>query len=176
MPGVKIALSASHSPKTLVRTAVQAYWITFLSSKANGNRCDLHEKLIIIRKREFDVGLHFNMLDVNTAAWVSHSPKTLVRTAVQAYWITFLSSKANGNRCDLHEKLIIIRKREFDVGLHFNMLGVNTAAWVSHSPKTLVRTAVQAYWITLLSSKGNENRCQLHEKPFIKIRTLEFDI
>ena len=38
-------------------------------------------------------------------------------------------------------------------------------------PKTLVRTAVQAYWITLLSSKGNGNSCDLHEKLFIIIRT-----
>ena len=38
-------------------------------------------------------------------------------------------------------------------------------------PKTLVRTAVQAFWITLLASKGNDNRCDLHKKLFIIIRT-----
>ena len=43
-------------------------------------------------------------------------------------------------------------------------------------PKTLVRTAVQAYWITLLSSKGNGNSCDLHEKLFIIVCTREFDV
>ena len=38
--------------------------------------------------------------------------------------------------------------------------------------KTLVRTAVQAYWITFLSSKGNSNR-DLHENRFIIIGTRE---
>ena len=38
-------------------------------------------------------------------------------------------------------------------------------------PKKLVRTAVQAFWITLLASKGNENCCDLHKKLFIIIHT-----
>ena len=56
------------------------------------------------------------MLSVKIAVWASDSPKTLVRTAVQAKWITLLSSKANGNDCGHHEQLlIIICTSEFDV-------------------------------------------------------------
>ena len=48
MFGVKTTSLASHFDKTLVRTAVQAYKITLLSSKDNGNRFELHEKLFMI--------------------------------------------------------------------------------------------------------------------------------
>ena len=37
--------------------------------------------------------------------------------------------------------------------------------------KTLVRTVVQAFSITSLASKGNDNRCDLNVKLFIVIRT-----
>ena len=39
--------------------------------------------------------------------FVGMTYKTLVRTAFQAFGNTFLSTKGNGNRCDLHEKLFI---------------------------------------------------------------------
>ena len=50
MLGVKKSPSASHSLKTLVRTAVQAYYSTLLSSNGNGNHFDLHEKLLTITR------------------------------------------------------------------------------------------------------------------------------
>ena len=52
MLGVKKPASASHSHKTLVRTAEQAFGITLLSSKGNVNHLDLHEKLFIILAHE----------------------------------------------------------------------------------------------------------------------------
>ena len=44
----KRAVGASHSHKTVVMTAVEAFGITLLSSKDNGNPCDLNEKLLVI--------------------------------------------------------------------------------------------------------------------------------
>ena len=114
----------------LFRTAFQGFKITLLSSKGIGYRCDLNEKLFItIRMREFDVSMDFNMLLSEDRSLSISIPKTLVRTAVQSFWISLLSSKANGNPCDLHENLfIIIRTIENDVGLEFNTLGVKIAA------------------------------------------------
>ena len=51
------------------------------------------------------------------------------------------------------------------------MLGVLKSPLASHSFKTLVRAAVQAYLFTLLSSNGIGNNFDLHEKLFIFIRT-----
>ena len=48
MLGFKIAVGASHSHETLVMTAVEAFGITLLSSKGNGNPCDQNEKLLVI--------------------------------------------------------------------------------------------------------------------------------
>ena len=61
------------------------------------------------------------MLCVKIEAWTSHSPKTLVRTAVQAYWITMFTT--NGNLCDLQERLLFAHENMF-----VNMLGVKIAA------------------------------------------------
>ena len=56
MLGVKIAARGSHSNKTPVKTAVQGFKITLLSSKRIGYHRDLNEKpLVIIRTRDFDV-------------------------------------------------------------------------------------------------------------------------
>ena len=54
------------------------------------------------------------------------------------------------------------------------MLGVNRTVSATHYHKTLVSTAVQLFYITLLSSKGKGNHFDLHEKLFVIIRTLEF--
>ena len=60
MFGVKIASLGSHSHKTLVRAAVQAYCITLLSSTANGNPCDIHKKLfIMLRSKDSSVRISF---------------------------------------------------------------------------------------------------------------------
>ena len=55
--------------------------------------------------------------------------------------------------------------------LEFNMLGVDITALASRSLKTLVRTDVQAYYITLLSSNFNINHFVLHTKIFMINRT-----
>ena len=44
------------------------------------------------------------------------------------------------------------------------MLGVNKSSLASDALKTLFRTAVQAYWIRLLSSNGNGNHFDRDEK------------
>ena len=51
------------------------------------------------------------------------------------------------------------------------MLGVHKSPSASHSLKTLVRTAVRAYYCTLLSSNGNGKHFDLHEKVFTITRT-----
>ena len=51
------------------------------------------------------------------------------------------------------------------------MLGVLKSPLASHSLKALVRAAVQAYLITLLSSNGNDNNFDLNEKLLIITRT-----
>ena len=66
---------------------------------------------------------------------------------------------------------MIIRNFEYANRLEFNMLGAKKSPSASHSLKTLVTTAVQAYYTTLLSSNGNGNRFDLHEKLFIITRT-----
>ena len=48
MLGFKIAVGASRSHKKLVMSAVEAFGNTLLSSKGNGNPCDMNEKLFII--------------------------------------------------------------------------------------------------------------------------------
>ena len=64
-------------------------------------------------------------------------PKTLLRPAVEAFWITLLSSKGNRNHCDLNEKIFIIIFAPEN--LMFDMIstcsGVNIAAFASLSRK-----------------------------------------
>ena len=45
MLGVKKSTLASDSLKAQIKTDVQAYWISLLSSNENGNHFDLHEQL-----------------------------------------------------------------------------------------------------------------------------------
>ena len=118
MLGDKLATYATHSPKTLVRTAVQAYGITLLSSKGNENRCGLQENLfIIIRIQEFYV-IGFQHARCHGSRVSSSFPRNARQNCCSSLVDNFLSSNTNGNRCDLHKKhniIIIIRTYEFDV-------------------------------------------------------------
>ena len=98
---------------------------------------DLPEILfIIIRTTEFGVLLDFNMFQCEDNSVSLLLPKTLVRAALSAYYITLLSSKGNGNRVDLPEILFI---KFAQLNLVFYSIstcsGVKITASASHSPK-----------------------------------------
>ena len=72
-------------------------------------------------------------------------PQNASQSAVQAFYITWMSSKGNATRFSLNEKLLMIMSTSyFAVCLELNMLGVKKSAKTFDWLKTVVRTAVKA--------------------------------
>ena len=86
-------------------------------------------------------------------------------------------SFSSGNRVDLPEIFFInIRKSGFGVLFDFYIVRCEDLSVSFSFPITLVSAAHSVDKITLLSSKGNGNRVDIHKILFITIRTTEFGV